>query len=107
MQIPLTTTLILSFTLMAGCTWVELNDKGRSVIIVTAEQLSPACERIGVINASTRDSIVAGTHRNTHKVQQELNTLARNEAGQMKSNTIVAQAPATEGKQSFIAYRCP
>ncbi|MGS2718566.1 DUF4156 domain-containing protein [Eionea flava] len=97
----------IAFVLLGGCTWVELNTAGQLVKQLTNEQLTPTCERVGVVNASTKASIVAGTSRNEKKIQQELTILARNEAGTLNANAIVAKTPAIEGKQSFIAYRCP
>lgn len=97
----------IALVLLGGCTWVELNTAGQPVKLFTKEQLKPACERIGVVNASTKASVVAGTSRSEKKIQQELIILARNEAGTLSANAIVAKTSAVDGKQSFIAYRCP
>jgi hypothetical protein len=45
--------------------------------------------------------------RGSEKVQDELITLARNEAGTLGGNTIVPDGTIEEGRQRFVVYRCP
>jgi hypothetical protein len=97
---------LLSITLSA-CTWVELNSKGRGVVIRQQTDSIDGCQRIGTVTAKTRASIVAGTSRGDKKIAEELSILARNEAATLNANTIVANNNISDGQQSFIAYSCP
>lgn len=93
------------FTLLSGCTWVQLTSEGQGVRVATAGEIS-SCTRIGRTNAQTLSRITV-VQRGGEKLQEELTTLARNEAGSMGGNTIVPESIIDEGQQSFGVYRCP
>lgn len=90
--------------LFAGCAWVKPTPEGENVRLMTAADVAK-CEHIGKTTVSVLGA-VAGVQRSQHKVQRELNTLARNSAAEMGGDTVVPLAPAEEGKQSFAVYRC-
>jgi len=88
-----------------GCTWVKLTSPGEGVRVGTRAQVA-ACERLGATHAKTSTK-VAFFSRSQMKVDQEIESLARNEAADMGGNTIVAQGPtSSEGRRSFDVYRC-
>lgn len=98
--------LILSLSGFAlGCTWVQLTTEGESVRLATAAEVVN-CSRIGSTTSTTRSRVWVAD-RGSEKVQDELITLARNEAGTLGGNTIVADGTIEEGRQRFIVYRCP
>ncbi|MFM1897026.1 MAG: hypothetical protein RLZZ385_2100 [Pseudomonadota bacterium] len=97
--------LALLTVLAAGCTWVQLTAEGEGVRLATAAEVGN-CQRIGNTTATTR-SRVAIADRGSEKVQDELITLARNEAGTLGGNVIVADSTIEAGRQRFIVYRCP
>ncbi|MGI9569293.1 MAG: DUF4156 domain-containing protein, partial [Desulfobulbia bacterium] len=63
------------------------------------------CEKLGDLSTYTKAK-VAGVNRKAKIVQQELETLARNEASEMGADTIVVASEISDGRQSFLAYRC-
>ncbi|CAL1240228.1 DUF4156 domain-containing protein [Candidatus Methylocalor cossyra] len=89
---------------VAGCTWVELKPQGEKV-----RQLTPAevgrCKLLGHITSNTAASIAFIT-RPKSSVREEVNRLARNNAGDMGGDTIVPTGPLVDGEQSFNVYRC-
>jgi hypothetical protein len=90
---------------IAGCTWVKLTAPGEGVRVGTMAQVT-ACKRLGATHAKTSTKM-AFFSRSMKKVDEELETLARNEAADMGGNTIVAQGPtSSEGRRSFDVYRC-
>jgi hypothetical protein len=93
-------------TVSSACTWVELNDLGRNVAIVTSDSIGH-CESIGDVNAKTRHELIAGSKRSAEKVATELSVLARNAAAKINANTIVAISPPNDGAQVFQAFYCP
>lgn len=97
-------TSLMALAVLTGCTWVQLTAEGEGVRLAVASEVT-ACQRVGTTTATTR-SRVAIADRGSAKVQDELVTLARNEAGSMGGNTIVADGTITEGRQRFIVYRC-
>ena len=91
--------------LMTGCTWVQLTSEGAGVRLAGA-RLVANCERVGRTTARTLGEIVT-VERGSGKLQTELLTLARNEAGRMGGNTIVPESIISDGEQEFGVYNCP
>lgn len=97
-------TAALALTLSA-CTWVQLTSEGEGVRLAGA-RLVENCDRIGSATARTLGEIVT-VERGGGKLQNELLTLARNEAGRMGGNTIVPESLINDGQQAFGVYNCP
>jgi len=93
-------------TLFAACSsnWVQISPEGQRVSAVTAADVS-ACSRVGVASVNALDSI-AFVNRSARQLQQELVTLARNEAGRMGGNRITPESTIEDGRQTFGVYRC-
>ena len=90
--------------LLTACTWVKLDAAGEKVRVLTAQEVG-GCKELGKTHAMLR-STVAGVERNEEKVKSELETLARNAAGGMGGDTVVPASEITDGKQTFMVYRC-
>ena len=88
----------------AGCTWVETTPGGAKVRVLSANEVA-SCTEIGKTQVSLADNVL-GIKRSATKVQLELETLARNSAADLGGDTVVAVAPPTEGRQTYIVYRC-
>lgn len=97
--------LTMVLALLSSCTWVELNDSAKDVVITHREQVSH-CRSVGNIRAKTRHQLPGQWPRNAKKIESELSILARNEALTLGANTLVANNPASEGEQSFSAFIC-
>ncbi len=90
--------------LLAGCTWVKLDDAGARVRVAYDGRID-GCDKAGEVSVSVKDR-VGFYDRNDLKVKDELETLARNQAISLPADTIVALGPPRNGEQSFTAYRC-
>lgn len=90
--------------MLSACTWVQLTTEGKTVSLSSASLVGD-CERVGRATAKTLDKIVA-VERGGERLQQELLTLARNEAGHMGGNTIIPESLINEGQQDFGVYTC-
>ncbi|MFT5116704.1 MAG: hypothetical protein ACI9NY_000226 [Kiritimatiellia bacterium] len=97
---------LLVITASSACTWVELNDLGRNVAIVTSNEVRH-CKSIADVSAKTRNQLIGDSTRNTDKVATELSILARNAAAKINANTIVAVSPPRNGEQVFQVFNCP
>jgi len=97
--------LIPILAVITGCTWVQLTDEGAGVRLAGAPNVSN-CQRIGRATVQTMSEIVR-VERGSGKLQTELLTLARNEAGRMGGDTIIPESIIQEGQQDFGVYRCP
>jgi len=102
MKTPLLFTATLA--LLAGCTWVKLDDAGARVRVAYDGRVD-GCDKAGEVSVSVKDR-VGFYDRNDLKVKDELETLARNQAISLPADTIVALGPPRNGEQSFTAYRC-
>ncbi|MDT8428863.1 MAG: DUF4156 domain-containing protein [Pseudomonadales bacterium] len=97
--------LALTGSVMLSCSsWVQLTSAGTEVQLATPAEVT-SCTRLGTSNANVLDR-VAFIQRGTQRLQDELVTLARNDAGDMGGNRVVAESTITEGAQTFGVYRC-
>lgn len=99
------TMVVLTLAIFTACNWVQLTNEGRGVQLATQSGIAN-CSRVGTTASATTSRVLA-VDRGGSKVQDELVTLARNEAGLMGGNTIVADSTIQEGRQTFIVYSCP
>lgn len=97
--------VLASAALLSGCTWVQLTNEGENVSLLTADRTAN-CERIGRATAKTLGRIVT-VERGGQRLQTELLTLARNEAGRMGGNAVVPESLINNGQQDFGVYNCP
>ena len=95
---------ILIATLNGCSNWVGLTVEGEGVRLATAAELANCC-RLGRTRSQTLDRIV-GVERGAYRLQEELLTLARNDAGAMGGNVIIPESLIDEGEQLFGIYLC-
>lgn len=96
--------LVLS-SLMSGCAWVKMSPGGEAVRVARADEDMSACTRRGEVAVSVKAS-VGPIQRDHIKVLDELEMLARNEAGGLHADTVQAKGPPVDGEQRFLAYAC-
>ena len=90
---------------LVGCSsWVQLTSQGEGVILLPESGVA-TCTRIGGTRSSTLSKILF-SKRNRARLEEELNTLARNEAGSMSGDAIVIESPISDGTQRFGVYKC-
>ena len=88
-----------------ACTWVEPDSRGIEVAVAPPTQDLGGCVRRGEVTVSVKAEI-AGIDRNTLKVQDELESLARNEAATLGATHVQALEDPHGGEQRFAAYDC-
>ncbi len=89
---------------VAGCTWVDVKPQGEKVRVLTPQEVTH-CRMLGRVTSNTAASVLVFV-RGRAKVQEEVNSLARNNAGDMGGDSVVPTGPLIEGEQSFNVYRC-
>ncbi|MBK8162875.1 MAG: DUF4156 domain-containing protein [Gammaproteobacteria bacterium] len=90
---------------LQACAWVELSPAGEKTRVLSAEEVTN-CKRLGTTTASVKAE-VAGIERAPERVQEELESLARNSAAaDLKGDTVVPIGKPKDGKQVFEVYRC-
>lgn len=97
--------IVTSTAMLSACAWVQLTSEGENVSLITADRTGN-CERIGRATAKTLGSIVT-VERGGQRLQTELLTLARNEAGRMGGNAVVPESLINNGEQDYGVYNCP
>lgn len=101
-------TLLLTALLLpaSGCAWVKLTDEGQRVRVAETSGLSAGCVRKGEITASVRREL-GPFERNSQKVTDELEALARNEAALLSADTVTPTGPVDgSGQRRYVAYDC-
>lgn len=104
MRVLLLSAFILGAT--AACTWVPMEASGKTVRVLPAGQVPSGCQNKGEVVVTVK-SKVGFYNRNPLRVQEELETLARNEAPSAGANALQAAAPPADGSQRFLAFQCP
>jgi uncharacterized lipoprotein YbaY len=89
--------------LLSSCTWVHMAPGASAVRVVTGPPAG--CQNRGEVEVSVKDS-VAFYDRNALRVQEELETLARNEAPGLGADTVQPLGPPKEGSQRYAAWKC-
>lgn len=97
-------TMLVIAAACSACTWVKLNDDARTVRLVRPGDVA-GCERIGEATAHTLNKM-AFMKRSRDKQNEELSTLARNEAADMGGDAVVATSDLSEGSRKYAVYRC-
>lgn len=96
--------LFVAGLFISACSWVELSEEGKKVRIVSIDNVK-ACKKLGKVTASLKHQI-AGFDRSEKKVKEELETIARNTAIELKGDSLVPTSPIKKGKQTFDVYNC-
>lgn len=96
--------IVVALALTASaCTWVHMAPGASAVRVVSGPPAG--CEKRGEVEVSVKHS-VAFIERNSLRVREELETLARNEAPGIGADTIHALDAPVDGSQRFAAWRC-
>ena len=90
---------------LSGCTWVKLTESGSRIRVIDSTEAS-SCIKKGEVSASVRDE-VGPYSRNRQKVLDEVETLARNDAGGLGANAIAPLGDLDSGERRYAAYDCP
>lgn len=91
--------------LLSGCSWgIKLDDAGRKVRTDWYGSMSN-CKQLGKVTVSVADHL-GPMNRNHIKVRDELEVMARNEAGGMGGDTIHPLAEPIDGSQVWGVYQC-
>lgn len=91
-------------TLLSGCSFVELTPGGEKVRVLSLNEVS-RCTLLGRVSSNTKATI-GFIARGKESVQQEIYRLSRNNAADMRGDTIVPLGPVIDGEQGFNVYRC-
>jgi hypothetical protein len=95
---------LLEGVLLTGCAveWLKLTPQGENVAILQQSEVTNCTP-----NGSTTVHVVSKViiNREPDKVQQEVRTLARNNAAD-RGDAIVATGPVVNGEQTYNIYRC-
>lgn len=96
---------LATLLLASGCTWVHMAPGASRVRVIGAGTAPAGCEKRGEVEVSVKDRI-GPYERNTLRVREELETLARNEAPGLGADTVQPLGEPDDGTQRFAAWRC-
>ena len=89
----------------AGCTWVPMAPEATAVRVVPMGAAPAGCELQQEIEVTVTGK-VGFWERNPLRVREELETLARNEAAELRADTLQPLEEPRGDEQRFAAYRC-
>lgn len=93
---------ILGATL--SCVFAPVSSEGEKVSVLKASEVTQ-CQKVGTATSKTADT-VAIFARTDRSIQEEVESLARNEAAGLGGDAVVPTSPIKDGRQSFDVYRC-
>lgn len=89
---------------LTGCSFVDLSPGGEKVRVLSLNEVG-RCTHLGRVSSNTKSSF-GFIARGKESVQEEVYSLSRNSAADMKGDTIVPLGPLIDGGQGFNVYRC-
>ncbi len=96
--------IIAAAAVLSSCTWVKPTDASLNVRVAYLSQIK-TCKQLGRVTVSVLDK-VAFISRAEEDMADELETMGRNAAAEMKGDSIVAMSKIVGGEQVFNVYRC-
>lgn len=97
--------LTILFAMLGACSFVKLNPQAESTYVLQNENAASNCKLIGKTTASLWSS--ASTFQSDQKIDDQLNTLARNQASEMGGNSVLAITGVENSQRTFNVYKCP
>ena len=98
-------TAVLGGGLGACNSWVQLTAEGAGVSLADTASQVRDCARVGRASVQTLGKILV-VERGGQRLQDELLSLARNEAADLGGDTVLPESLIADGKQVFAVYRC-
>lgn len=90
--------------LASSCATVSLTGGGEKIRVLGPDEVS-SCRELGKTNTSVTPTAL-GLPRPPETIAKELETIGRNSASNMKGDTIVPLTVVSEGRQTFVVYKC-
>lgn len=90
---------------LPACTFVKMAPGADEVGVAPLGRAMDRCSLRGEIEVSVKDRL-GPYERDTLRVRDELETLARNEAPSLAADTVQPKGPPADGVQRFLAWRC-
>ena len=99
-------TITLGFMIvLTSCSFVSLDPQARSVNVSSSDvNALNKCKFLGNTNVSLWAK--ATTFQSQETIEDQLNTLARNEAVKMDGNVVIPDSAITNGQRSYRVYYC-
>ena len=99
------TVALLMILSLAACSWgIKLDSDGRNVRVAWNDDVSQ-CRLVGAVTVSVLAK-VGPVRRGGLKVSDELEVMARNQAGSMQADTVKPVGQPRNGEQNWNAYVC-
>lgn len=98
------TVFVLTIALSA-CAFVSLNPQAQDVAVLPNADAVGKCKFLG--NTSVSIWSKSETFQSQDTVEDQLNTLARNEAVKIGGNTVTPDSKIINGQRTYRVYNCP
>ena len=96
--------LLCFFTTLTACSFVDLDPQAKNIVVQDDSSKLKECESLGTINVSVWSKADSFQSQNT--VEEQLDTLARNQAATMGGNAVKASSEINNGQRAYGVYKC-
>lgn len=104
-KLIINTLLLGSLVCLNACSFVDLNPGAENIVVSKDSNSLSNCKSLGDTEVSVWSK--ADSFQSDGTVDEQLNTLARNQAATMNGNTVVAKSAVTNGQRTYAVYNCP
>ncbi len=96
--------LLCAITLLTACSFVDLDPQAKDIVVQNDSDALKNCESLGNISVSVWSK--AETFQSQKTVEDQLDTLAKNQAASLGGNTIKASSEINNGQRTYNVYKC-
>ena len=89
---------------LASCSFVSLNPDAKGVTVASDAKALSLCKFIGDTTVSLWSK--ADTFQSENTVDNQLDTLAKNEAYKMGGNAVTPDSKIVDGQRTYRVYNC-
>lgn len=96
--------LLAGVVALAACSFVSLDPQARDVMVQNDVSSLKGCKNLGNTTVSLWSK--AETFQSQDTVENQLDTLAKNEAVTMGGNTVTPYSAINNGQRTYSVYKC-
>lgn len=98
------TTLFCLVNILVSCSFVDLNPEAKDTTVSTNANSLSNCKFLGNTEVSIWSK--ADSFQSQDTVENQLDTLARNQAAAIGGNTVLANSKINNGQRTYGVYNC-
>ena len=98
------TALLGTIVVLSACSFVSLDPQAKDVMVSSSDNELGKCKSLGTTNVSLWSK--ADSFQSQETVEEQLDTLARNQAAKMGGNAVTPDSVVNNGQRTYRVYNC-